>query len=102
MVNLEYKVTGLKKSEIEVYKDIKVDLTLNGMQAALIKVMIDRIGDAAMMELLSRGTSIREQELFDMLEDGTGIEMAGIMKPAEWGGLINAIDLEARKIVNPK
>ncbi|WAX16517.1 hypothetical protein LC76P1_00080 [Lysinibacillus phage LC76P1] len=99
---MEYKVTGLKKSEIEVYKDIKVDLTLNGMQAALIKVMIDRIGDAAMMELLSRGTSIREQELFDMLEGGTGIEMAGIMKPAEWGGLINAIDLEARKIVNPK
>lgn len=98
---MEYKVTGSKKSEIEVYKDITVDLKINGLQAAMIKIMVDRIGDKAMKELLARGNSIREQELFDVLDTGTGIEMAGIMKPSEWSNLINMIDAEARKIVNP-
>lgn len=97
---MKFEIVGSKqKSVVEAYEDVNVNLQVNGLQAALIKVMIDRVGDKMMLELLERGNSIREGELASLIQSAkTGIEMSKIMKPLEWSEMVNAVDREARRI----
>lgn len=96
---MKFTVSSNKRDILDAYQDIDVTITMNGLQAAFLKVMVERISDKAMLELIERGNSVREGELARLLRGKDGIRMASIMKPHEWNGVVSKIDAEASKLI---
>lgn len=98
---MKYEIKQVPKYEtaLDAYPDVEVQLTVNGLQAAFLKIMVERTSDAKMKELLNHDTSIRGGELLDMLNEGNGLVMGKIMDVHSWAPMIGAIDLEARNLM---